>query len=223
MRDPVPAPDGTLLPDYAHAEASISFRDALLTIVPDLRAFGRSLASDADTADDLVQETLVRAWAAHRTFDPSTNIRAWTFTILRNAHYSRWHKTKREIAWDPDLDHRLSSPAAQEAGIAFADLHRALQSLPVTQREALILVGAAGWTYEEAAAICACQPGTIKSRVSRARTAILAFLAVPAGKASQTRPSSEAAFSSMLGEIDSSVSRHQALSAVSRHQALSAA
>jgi len=212
MRDPALASDGDSPPIVAlHTAASLAFRKALLAIIPDLRAFGRSLAGDVDAADDLVQETLVRAWASQRGFDPATNIRAWTFTILRNAHYSRWHKTKREVAWDPELDHRLSSPAAQEAGIAFSDLHHALQSLSVTQREALILVGAAGWTYDEAAAICACQPGTIKSRVSRARIAVLAFQAKSAGKSSRKRLSSEAAFSAMLGEIDRSVSRHQAL------------
>lgn len=142
----------------------------IIEVVPSLRAFARSLARDADRADDLVQETIVKALGNLDRFEPGTNVRAWLFTILRNLFFSELRKRRWEVA-DVDGEHaaRLSSRATQTDSVEFRDFRRALLKLPTEQREALILVGPAGFSYEEAATICGCAVGTIKSRVNRAR------------------------------------------------------
>lgn len=147
-----------------------NFQNALVSAIPHLRAFARSFTSDAAAADDLVQETLIKAWNSQETFQAGTNFRAWLFTIQRNTFFTQQRKAKREIG-DPDLTytHSLSVGAEQPGHIELQDLRSALDTLPEEQREALLLVGAAGFSYEEAAEICGCAVGTIKSRVNRAR------------------------------------------------------
>ncbi len=152
------------------------FQQALLGVVPELRAFAHSLARNADAAHDLVQDTMVRAWGARKRFQANTNIRAWTFSILRNRHRTLWARNNRLVEWGADAEDRLRIPAHQEAPLELADLHRAMQQLPIQQREALVLVGAGGLSHEEAAEICGCAVGTIKSRVSRARQALTDML-----------------------------------------------
>lgn len=149
------------------------FKDQLAEVIPHLRAFGRSLSGNRDTADDLVQETLLKAWSARSRFQAGTNMRAWTFIILRNLFLSQMRRSKFTGEWD-DLaaDKLLAAPASQDRHVELGDLQRALMELPETQREALILVGAGGFAYEEAAEICGCAVGTIKSRVARGRTAL---------------------------------------------------
>lgn len=149
------------------------FKDQLAEVIPHLRAFGRSLSGHRDTADDLVQETLLKAWSARSRFQAGTNMRAWTFIILRNLFLSQMRRSKFTGEWD-DLaaDKLLAAPASQDHHVELGDMHRALMELPETQREALILVGAGGFAYEEAAEICGCAVGTIKSRVARGRTAL---------------------------------------------------
>lgn len=147
-----------------------ALRDELLAAVPGLRAFALSLTGNVDLADDLVQETLVKAWTNFDTFQQGTNLRAWLFTILRNHFYSEMRKKKREVEdADGSLSASLSVHAEQDGHMDMVDFKRALQELPDDQREALILVGASGFAYEEAAEICGVAVGTIKSRVSRAR------------------------------------------------------
>jgi RNA polymerase sigma factor (sigma-70 family) len=150
-----------------------AFKVELAAIIPHLRAFGRSLSGSRDLADDLVQETLLKAWAARERFQPGTSMRAWTFIILRNLFLSNMRRNRFRGEWD-DLtaDRLLAAPAGQDKQMELADVHRAMQLLPPAQREALILVGAGGFAYEEAAAICGVAVGTIKSRVARARTAL---------------------------------------------------
>jgi RNA polymerase sigma-70 factor (ECF subfamily) len=145
-------------------------RDDIVRLIPNLRAFARTLVNDAARADDLVQETLVKALANLHRFQDGTNIQAWLFTILRNTFYSTLRKGRQEVE-DADGAHaaHLTSDANQVAKLGFRDFRRALALLPSEQREALILVGAAGFAYEEAAEICGCAVGTIKSRVNRAR------------------------------------------------------
>jgi RNA polymerase sigma-70 factor, ECF subfamily len=164
-------------PDAASAAAKFDFKAELLEAVPALRAFARSLSGRADLADDLAQETLLRAWANRKSFTPGTNLKAWLFTILRNAFYSGLRKRIREVE-DPDEMHarNIAVPPGQEEGVDLDDLQRALERLPAEQCEALILIGASGFSYEEAAHICGCAVGTMKSRVSRARRALLADL-----------------------------------------------
>jgi len=154
----------------------------LVAAIPNLRAFAVSLCGNADRADDLVQETLVKAWGSLSSFTEGTNLTAWLFTILRNIYYSEYRKRRRE-APDPDgaIAARLVTPPSQNAHMDFLDFRSALQKLPLDQREALILVAASGLSYEEAAAICGCAPGTMKSRVNRARNRLAELLAHPGG------------------------------------------
>jgi RNA polymerase sigma-70 factor (ECF subfamily) len=153
------------------------FREQLALVIPHLRAFGRSLSGNRDTADDLVQETLLKAWAARKRFQAGTNMRAWTFIILRNLYLSQMRRARFKGEWD-DLaaDRLLAAPASQDRHVELADMQRALMHLPEPQREALILVGAGGFAYEEAAEICGVAVGTIKSRVARGRVALETLL-----------------------------------------------
>ncbi|MGD9914498.1 MAG: sigma-70 family RNA polymerase sigma factor [Rhizobiaceae bacterium] len=151
--------------------ASAEFKKGLIEAMPSLRAFGMSLAQNADKADDLVQETLVKAWDKHASFQPGTNLKAWLFTILRNEFYSQMRKRGREVQdSDGTLTGKLAVHPGQHGMMDLDDFRKALSALPEDQREAVILIGAAGFSYEEAAEICGCAVGTIKSRVSRART-----------------------------------------------------
>lgn len=161
---PVPMQVGTPL------GADAEMRDLLLGAIPALRAFAFSLTYDLDRSDDLVQDTLVRAWVKADSFTRGTNLTAWLFTILRNLFFSEQRKRKREVE-DADgvIAGSLTSPPEQEVRLELREFREALELLPFSQREALILVGAQSFTYEEAAEICGVAVGTMKSRVSRAR------------------------------------------------------
>jgi RNA polymerase sigma-70 factor (ECF subfamily) len=155
------------------------FRGDLLAAIPSLRAFAVSLAQNADKADDLVQETLVKAWDKQKSFQPGTNLKAWLFTILRNEFYSQMRKRGREVQdSDGTMTGRLAVHPSQDGALDLQDFRRALTQLPEDQREAIILIGASGFSYEEAAEICGCAVGTIKSRVNRARTRLAELLHV---------------------------------------------
>lgn len=149
----------------------------LLDVIPHLRAFARSLTRNRDQADDLTHDTVVRALAAINQFTPGTNFKAWMFTILRNLYYNecrkRWIKSTPidEMAGDEP-----SIGPSQEANLEFSDFRRAFWQLNADQREVLILVGASGFSYEEAAEVCNCRVGTVKSRVSRARAELKQIL-----------------------------------------------
>ena len=156
-----------------------SVRDAMLAAVPSLRAFGISLSGSVDRADDLVQETLLRAIANIDSFEPGTNMSAWLFTILRNLFRSEYRKRRREVEdADGKYADTLKTHPEQQGRVEFDEFRVALAKLPADQREALVLVGASGFSYEEAAAICNCAVGTIKSRVNRARTRLSDLLAI---------------------------------------------
>src|SRR2546429_4642783 len=147
-----------------------SVRDAMLAAVPSLRAFAISLCGNVDRADDLVQEALLRAWANMGSFQPGTNMSAWLFTILRNLFRSEYRKRRREVEdVDGSYAETLTSLPEQNSRLEIVEFRNALKLLPSEQRESLILVGASGFSYEEAAQICGCAVGTIKSRVNRAR------------------------------------------------------
>ena len=156
-----------------------SLRDSMLGAVPSLRAFAISLSGNVDRADDLVQETLLRAIANIDSFQPGTNMSAWLFTILRNLFRSEYRKRRREVEdADGSYAESLKSHPEQNSRLEFQEFRTALSKLPPDQREALILVGASGFSYEEAAAICECAVGTIKSRVNRARTRLAGLLSI---------------------------------------------
>lgn len=142
----------------------------LMENVSHLRAFAQSLAGDASRADDLVQETILKAWTSFDKFERGTNMRAWLFTILRNTYFSEFRKRRREVE---DVDGQFAAqvvqPPQQQGMLARVDFEQAFKTLPPDQREALTLVGASGLSYEEAAKICDVAVGTVKSRVGRAR------------------------------------------------------
>lgn len=180
------------------------FRTELAAVVPHLRAFARSLTGGSDSADDFVQEALLKAWNARTRFEPGTNLRAWTFTILRNVFLSEVRRNRFRGDWDEGVaDRMLSEPSGQDAHVELADLYRAMQHLPPAQREALILVGAGGFAYEEAAEICGVAVGTIKSRVARGRAALEALInsgTLPTRQASDMGGS--AALATIMEEVD---------------------
>jgi RNA polymerase sigma-70 factor (ECF subfamily) len=137
------------------------------------------LSGNIDRADDLVQETLLRAIANIDSFQPGTNMSAWMFTILRNLFRSEYRKRRREVEdTDGSYAESLKSHPEQSSRLEFQEFRTALGKLPPDQREALILVGASGFSYEEAASICDCAVGTIKSRVNRARTRLADLLSI---------------------------------------------
>ena len=153
------------------------WRADLLSLTPVLRAFAWSLCHDVSEADDLVQETLVKAWSHRDRFVPGTNLRAWLFTILRNTFYTALARRRREVCdEDGSWAARLTVAPNQEWKVSVEDLREALRGLPPTHREALVLVGGAGMTYQDAAEGCGCAGGTIKSRVNRARTRLAKIL-----------------------------------------------
>jgi RNA polymerase sigma-70 factor (ECF subfamily) len=158
---------------------SQQLRTDLIGAIPNLRAFAVSVCGNPDRADDLVQETLVKAWSNLSSFAEGTNLAAWLFTILRNIYYSEYRKRRREVAdSDGAIAARLATAPAQSGHMDFLDFRTALQKLPADQREALILIGASGLSYEEAAGVCNCAVGTMKSRVNRARNRLVELLAI---------------------------------------------
>jgi RNA polymerase sigma factor (sigma-70 family) len=190
--EPVPLPDD-------------EFKEQLAQVIPHLRAFGRSLSGSRDMADDLVQETLLKAWAARKRFQAGTNMRAWTFIILRNLFLSQMRRARFKGEWDDVTAAKiLAAPASQDRHVELGDMQRALLHLPQPQREALILVGAGGFAYEEAAEICGCAVGTIKSRVARGRVALEALLTggkLPSRRQHKTNPD-KSALQEIMGEVD---------------------
>lgn len=160
-------------------QVSDRVKQDLVNAIPNLRAFAISLCGNPERADDLVQETLIKAWSKLSSFAEGTNMIAWLYTILRNVFYSEYRKRRREVE---DVDGRMASMQVsapeQMAHLNFQDFRQALMQLPDDQREALVLVGGAGLSYEEAALVCDCAIGTIKSRVNRARTRLAHLMAI---------------------------------------------
>jgi RNA polymerase sigma-70 factor (ECF subfamily) len=174
-----------------------SFREGLIAAMPNLRAFATSLCGDPHLANDLVQETLLKAWANRGRFELGTNLKAWLFSILRNTYFSIYRKSRRQVRdEDGHAAERLTTLPEQEGHADLKDFYRMLTKLSPDQREALLLIGAEGMSYEEAAAVTGCAIGTIKSRVNRARLRLaeLMGLAVAGNKPSATpaEPAEEA-------------------------------
>lgn len=154
------------------------FKQALATVAPHLRAFARGLCGSVDRADDLAQETMLKAWAARDRYRAGTNFKAWTFTILRNQFYSETRRNRFRGEYDETMAERiLHTPGSQESALELADVLRALAAIPGGYREALILVSVEGLSYEEAADVCEIAVGTVKSRVSRARAMLSNIMA----------------------------------------------
>lgn len=154
-----------------------AFKRELVKLIPHLRAFARTLCWEPAAADDLAQDAMLKAWDARGSYQMGTNMKAWTFMILRNQFYSDKRRSWRQTQLDQEAAERtLVAVDDPEAPVALDELRLGLAMLPREQREALVLVGAGGFAYEEAARICNCAVGTVKSRVSRARRALHAIL-----------------------------------------------
>ena len=161
----------------ASARLSSQFQRELIAFIPHLRKFSSVLCGRQAIAEDMVQETLAKAWRARDRFEPGTNLKAWLFTILRNECCSHARRGWRETHWDSGKGESIAAPAnEQEWAMNLSDAARALGGLPDGQRKALILVGAGGFSYEDAAEICGTAMGTVKSRVARARASLLKIL-----------------------------------------------
>lgn len=177
------------------------FKRELIGLIPHLRAFARTLTGDPTAADDLAQDAMMKAWDARASYQMGTNMKAWTFMILRNQFYSEKRRSWRQTQLDQEAAERtLMAIDDPSAPLALDELRLALNTLPDEQREALVLVGAGGFAYEEAAEICGCAVGTVKSRVSRARRAVQASLEAGAYERDGT-PAGEA-MGSILADAD---------------------
>jgi RNA polymerase sigma-70 factor (ECF subfamily) len=179
------------------------FKKDLLELIPFLRAFARSLCGNQETADDLAQETLVKAWQARDMFAPGTNLKAWLFTILRNQFYSDRRRAWRQAPWDQEAAERIPGSAGEQSWAAeLSDTARALSCLSDEQREALILVGAGGFSYEDAARICNCAVGTVKSRVARARRSLVSILEGDETLPPASQPAEGDAANEIMAQLD---------------------
>jgi RNA polymerase sigma-70 factor, ECF subfamily len=159
------------------AALEAQFKRELVALIPHLRAFARTLAGEPAAADDLAQDAMMKAWDARGSYQMGTNMKAWTFMILRNQFYSEKRRSWRQTQLDQEAAERtLVAADDPESPVALDELRQSIGMLPPEQREALILVGAGGFAYEEAAEICGCAVGTVKSRVSRARRALQVIL-----------------------------------------------
>ena len=177
------------------------FKAELTALIPHMRAFARSLCRDATQADDLAQDALTRAWASRARFVPGTNLKAWTFTIVRNQFYSDKRRSWRSCSLDPEVaEQTLVAVTNPTSALELDELRRAIAMLPQEQQEALILVGAGGMSYEEAGEICGAAVGTIKSRVSRARDRLALIFAEGLIREDGIKP--DAAMASIFRQMD---------------------
>jgi RNA polymerase sigma-70 factor (ECF subfamily) len=185
------------------ADTNEDFRKDLLGLIPFLRAFSRSLCGDRELADDLAQEALAKAWQSRDTFRAGSNLKAWLFTILRNQFYSDRRRAWRQAPWDDAAAERMPVARGEQVwAVQLSDTARALRGLPAEQREALILVGAGGFSYEDAARISNCAVGTVKSRVARARKALSAALEGNGPLSSEPRPAGGDATNEIMAQLE---------------------
>lgn len=169
-------------------------RDQLVEHLPALRAFAISLTRNSSIADDMVQDTVVKAWTNIEKYQDGTNMRAWLFTILRNTYYSNRRKAKREVAdVDGAFTENMAEKPAHDGRLQMRDFRRAFNQLPDEQRETLILVGASGFSYEEAAEMCGVAVGTIKSRANRGRKALAELMHLEKGQSMELTDSATVA------------------------------
>jgi len=181
-----------------------AFKSELASLIPHLRAFARSLCGDAALADDLAQDAMLKAWKARASFEPGSNMKAWTFTILRNLFYSEKRRSWRRQPLDPEVaEATLVASDKPSDNLELLSLRNALLMLPDDQREALVLVGAGGMAYEEVAEICGCAVGTIKSRVSRARRAVIQIIEENGASYNHDRKiDAHEAFDDLMAQVD---------------------
>ncbi len=177
-------------------------KQGFIAAIPNLRAFAVSLCGNLERADDLVQETMLKAFKHIDTFEEGTNLKAWLFTILRNTYFSERRRLKREVE-DADGVHaaRVAVHPQQHGHIDMCELQDAMKLLKDDQREALILVCAAGLSYEEAATISGCAVGTIKSRVNRARAKLSEIMGIESADEFGPDAATEAILAQSVGHV----------------------
>ncbi|HTU35956.1 MAG TPA: sigma-70 family RNA polymerase sigma factor [Candidatus Acidoferrum sp.] len=157
--------------------SSEPFSTELASYIPALRSLARSLTRDAESAADLTQDTLAKAWHARSSFVPGTNLRSWLFTIMRNHFRSELRRVWRQMSWDQESAERIAAPKDEQTwSMELDDAARAIGALPVRQRQALIVAGLGGYSPEDAGAIMRCRSTAVKSRVCRARRAVASIL-----------------------------------------------
>jgi RNA polymerase sigma-70 factor (ECF subfamily) len=167
--------------------APFEFRDGLLRTIPQLRAFARAMLRDSDRADDLLQETLLRAWEKQDTLRDGDRMKPWLLAIIRNLlrEELRSNNGLTCAQRDADAEWEGAVEGSQVASLELSEAVEALSSLPAHVREPVTLVVINGLSYEEAATILGCATGTIKSRVSRGRRALIEMLARDGGRTVQ--------------------------------------
>src|SRR5215469_8495859 len=201
MNRPLPAHEHHEPPRPMTKEEEKDFRQGLVEMVPVLRAFARALCGKRDLADDLAQETLAKAWQARDKFQPGTNLKAWLFVILRNEFYSNHRRAKTAADYNAAYSRTGEGvEAEQHARLDLTDLMRAFSQLPAEQKEALILT-ASEFSYDEAAQICGCAVGTIKSRVSRARKQLQVLVEGSAGQLPDRRERTDELADSLFRKV----------------------
>ena len=198
--------DQTTAPAKMDPAVEDAFRAQLAALIPHMRAFSRTLTMDAAAADDLAQEALAKAWQARGSYTMGTNLKAWTFMIVRNQFYSDKRRSWRSCQLDQEAAERtLLANDNPSAPLELNELRMAMAALPAEQREALILIGAGGLSYEEAAEICHCAVGTVKSRVSRARDALRHM--IETGDYSRDAAYASGCMASIIAEVERLTSR----------------
>jgi RNA polymerase sigma-70 factor (ECF subfamily) len=161
-------------------QESVLLEGEIIKLMPSLHAFSRTLTRNPTDADDLLQEGLLKALVNIHQFTPGTNLKAWMFTIVRNTFYTNYKKKRREVAAPLEETGTVSTEATQEWTLTMEEVNTAMENLPGDQKQALMLVGTSGMSYERAAEVCGCALGTIKSRVSRGRTKLRELLVLEA-------------------------------------------
>ena len=187
---------------FSDVEAVAEFEAGLAELMPFLRNFARSLSGKRELAEDLVQETLTKAWQSRRSFAPGTNLKAWLFTILRNEFCSYRRRAWRECPWDAALMEAIAGTTGEQGwAVELSDMARAMHELPDVQRDALILVGVGGFTYDEVALLTSSAVGTVKSRVGRARLAVKKILDSQRSLSIQSRTMNGGGMSEILAQL----------------------
>jgi RNA polymerase sigma-70 factor (ECF subfamily) len=182
--------------------AAAEFEAGLTKLMPFLRAFAQSLSGEPELAEDLAQGALANAWRSRGSFTPGSNLKAWLFMILRNEFYSHQRRAWRQVLWDAEaLETIPVPPGEQQWAVELSDTARALRGLPDAQREALILVGVGGFSYEDAAALSSKAVGTMKSRVGRARKSLRRILDGQAALPAKSRPANGTAMTEILAQL----------------------
>ena len=159
---------------------SYKLQREIVQLIPSLHAFSRTLTRNPTDADDLLQEGLLKALVNLHQFTPGTNLKAWMFTIVRNTFYTNYKKKRREVSSPLEDTSSVGIEPTQDWSLTMDEVNQAMQHLPGDQKQALMLVGSAGMSYEKAAEVCGCALGTIKSRVSRGRTRLRELLVLEA-------------------------------------------